>query len=293
MDYKRILLPFTGSDRHVGILPAAFKVGKTFNACCEVLFIRPELYQALPYLGDAAPGVVVKEIVESVNQAADASMAHLRTAVAEASKAAGARLVEDKVPSGKFVVRVVEQSGDSISVAAERSRLVDLGIFVGGEGHSEIVTSGALTGLLMKTGRPALVIPGTSYAGNVGQNVIIAWDGGTESANAVRGALPFLKRAMSVRVLKARRFDEESALPISDVESLGIYLDVHDIERTEATIDAGSRGVAKALLEEAVGSKADLLVMGAYGHSRVREFIVGGVTQHILEHTTIPVLIAH
>ena len=94
MGYRKILVPFTGSDRHAGILPTAMSLGNQFNAYCEILFIRPEPYQALPYLGDAAPGVVVKEIIERANQAADSAIAQLQTALEKAAKDAGAQLVD-------------------------------------------------------------------------------------------------------------------------------------------------------------------------------------------------------
>ena len=293
MGYRKILVPFTGSDRHSGVLPLAMSVAKEFGAYCEILFIRPEPYQALPYLGDAAPGVVVKEIVESANQAADASMKHLKAAASKAAEGVGAKLTEGAVPAGTFSVKLVERTGDSITVGAEQSRLCDLAIMLGGAAHPEIVTAGALSGILLRTGRPVLVLPGTNYRGMIGRTAIIAWDGSTEAANAIRGALPFLRKAGTVRVLTAKQVPEDTAHVEPSMETLGTYLDVCDVKYVHATVDPGAKGVARTLLDEAASAKADLLVMGAYSHSRVREFLLGGVTQHILEHTSIPVLIAH
>ncbi len=293
MNYHKILVPFTGSDRHVGVLPSALSVADKFNAYCEILFIRPEPYQALPYLGDAAPDVVEKEIVESANQAADAAVTHLQTALALAAKNAGAKLIDDKIPEGKFCTRLVERSGETIEVAARRSRLSDLVIFVGGEGHSEVAVSSALSAVLMKTGRPILIIPGTDYQKQIGRNVMIAWDGSTEAANAVRGALPFLEKASSIKILNAQQNIAEEGVKTGFAEALGEYLDLFGLEHTEMVIDPETKGVAQALLEQASQDDCDLLVMGGYGHSRIRELILGGVTQHILEHTTIPVVIAH
>ncbi|TDI65303.1 MAG: universal stress protein [Alphaproteobacteria bacterium] len=293
MGYHKILVPFTGSDRYAGMLPTAMSIGDQFNAYCEILFIRPEPYQALPYLGDAAPGVVVKEIVERANEAADSSVKKLQSALEKAAKDAGAQLVDQTVPAGKFCTRLVERSGETIEVATRRSRLCDLVLFVGGEGHGEVAVSLALTAVLMKTGRPVLILPGTNYKGSIGNNIVIAWDGSIEAANAVKGAIPFLKRASSIKIFNVQRNIEEAGVDTGFAEAVGEYLDLLGLKHTEAIIDAEAKGVAQTLLEKASEHEADLLVMGGYGHSRVRELILGGVTQHILNHTTIPVLLAH
>ena len=291
MTYHRILLPFSGSDRLIGVLPTALAVCKRFDAHCEVLFVRPEPYQALPYLGDAAPGVVVKEIVESANKAADASGSHLAESLAKAIKEAGGELIEGDVATASFSAKLVQLAGDSLEITAERSRLSDLAILVGGEGHPEIVTSAGLSGVMLKTGRPVLIVPESSYGKTIGDRAVIAWDGSTEASNAVIGALPFLQAASSVLILNARQLDEDS--PRRTTASLSEYLNLCGITHTDKTVEAGKDGIAHTLLNEVKAANADLLVMGGYGHSRVREFIVGGVTQHFLEHTTVPLLMAH
>ncbi len=293
MGYRKILVPFTGSDRYAGILPSAMSLGNQFNAYCEILFIRPEPYQALPYLGDAAPGVVVKEIIERANEAADSAIAQLQTALEKAAKDAGAQLVDQTVPAGKFCTRLVKRSGETIDVATRRSRLCDLVLFVGGEGHGEVAVSSALTAVLMKVGRPVLILPGTDYKGSVGNNIVIAWDGSIEAANAVKGAMPFLKQASSIKILNAQHNVEQMGVDTGFAEAVGEYLDLFGLKHTEGIINAEAKGVAESLLEKAGEYEADLLVMGGYGHSRVRELILGGVTQHVLKHTTIPVFLAH
>jgi nucleotide-binding universal stress UspA family protein len=123
----------------------------------------------------------------------------------------------------------------------------------------------------------------------VGGSVCIGWDDSPEASSAVIAALPFLEKARNVTILcvGGKELDPGPGSTLADYLALhGVVADVH-------LVDAGSRAVGEVLLEHAEQAKADLLVMGGYGHSRLREFLIGGVTQHVRAHATIPVLMAH
>jgi nucleotide-binding universal stress UspA family protein len=144
---------------------------------------------------------------------------------------------------------------------------------------------------VLKLGRPVLFFP---YIGNVStkfNSIIVAWDGGREAARAMADAMPFLKLAQQVKILSiSEHNDEDHDLPDIDIAA---YLAKHkvkvDIERNENVQVAP----ADWLLSRAADSGADLLVMGAYGHNRLTELILGGVTRTVMRQMTLPVLMSH
>jgi nucleotide-binding universal stress UspA family protein len=146
--------------------------------------------------------------------------------------------------------------------------------------------------LVLDAGRPALVIPHAGTVNAPGDNVLVAWDGSREAARAVADALPLLKAARYVSVDIVRRAEPHSEAPIGiDVAA---WLDSHGINASFSLTPPrlGARTGA-SLLARASDLHFDLIVMGAYGHSRARERVFGGVTQTMLESMTIPVLMSH
>ena len=146
--------------------------------------------------------------------------------------------------------------------------------------------------VFLNSGRPTLIIPYAGTFDSVGTDVLIAWNASRECARAVTDALPLLKRAKRVRVLVVNgeaSFEGHGAEPGADI---GLYLSRHDV-RVEVVQDKTQLAVGDALLSRAADYDCDLLVMGGYGHSKFREFLLGGVTRTLLECMTIPVLMSH
>lgn len=147
--------------------------------------------------------------------------------------------------------------------------------------------------LVLEAGRPVLVIP---YAGSfetVGEKVVIAWSPGRESVRAVNDAIPLLKAAKMVKVVAInpkKRGKESDALPAIDITN---HLIRHGIKAESDTFSMKELDEGNLILNTLAEEQADLLVMGAYGHNRFRELILGGVTQSIFEHMTTPVLMSH
>ena len=121
---------------------------------------------------------------------------------------------------------------------------------------------------------------------SIGKRICIAWNGTAESAAAVLGALPWLQRAEAVRILTAEGYQRRGpAAP-----ELASYLAMHHVHADVATFTPVDRDVGKGLLAAATQFNADLLVMGAYSHSRLRQLILGGVTRSVLENARLPVM---
>jgi nucleotide-binding universal stress UspA family protein len=145
-------------------------------------------------------------------------------------------------------------------------------------------------GALFESGRPIIVVPYIQKDGLKLDRVLACWDGGRVAARAIADAMPLLERAKAVDVLivaEERKRDEVTgANMIEHLTRHGITAQVKRTVKGDVTIEA-------AILDYAADSSADLLVMGGYGHSRLREFMLGGVTRSILSSMTVPVLMSH
>ncbi|MGE4221034.1 MAG: universal stress protein [Alphaproteobacteria bacterium] len=143
--------------------------------------------------------------------------------------------------------------------------------------------------LVMEAGRPLLVMPFAGVAKPVGDTVVVAWNASRESARALAGALPILEKAGKVHVLTVdpEKIGETQGARIS------AFLSRHGVKAEIVRTPAADMDVGDILLNSVADRGADLLVMGAYGHSRFREVILGGVSRHVIQNMTVPVLLTH
>ena len=162
-----------------------------------------------------------------------------------------------------------------------------------GDGESGPVLGGFADYTVMDCGRPVLVVPFIGAAAPVGGTALVAWSGTREAARAVHDALPLLALAKRVQVVVIQPEDTElsdAPLPGADLSE---HLARHGLD-VEAKVIAGHDvDAGNLLLSHAADTDANLIVMGAYGHSRLREMVLGGMTRHMLAHMTVPVLMSH
>jgi nucleotide-binding universal stress UspA family protein len=147
-----------------------------------------------------------------------------------------------------------------------------------------------IEGALFESGRPVVVVPYIQKEGLKLDRVIACWDGGRMSARAIADAMPFLERAKAVDIVivaEERKNDEITGANMTE------HLARHGIAANVKRIARGDLAIADVILDYAADSGADFMVMGGYGHSRLREFILGGVTRGILGSMTVPVLLSH
>jgi nucleotide-binding universal stress UspA family protein len=143
--------------------------------------------------------------------------------------------------------------------------------------------------VVLGAGRPVLVVPYIGSPATVGKRVLVAWNGSREAARALNDALPILERAEHVTVLVIDA-DGAGRTPGADIAA---HLARHGVRAEASHVPSGGIGIGDALLSRAADLACDLIVMGAYGHSRVREFVMGGASRHMFDHMTVPVLMAH
>ena len=186
--------------------------------------------------------------------------------------------------------RIGESPGGAAAMFGRMARMFDL-VVVGQHdasrgGYEDLVVEAAL----FDGGRPVIVVPFIHKGPVKLERAVVCWDGGRTAARAMADAMPLLERAETVDVLTvSSRAGSDQEIPGIDV---GEHLARHglkvEVQRIVSEID-----VTASILSYAADTSADLLVMGAYGHSRLREFILGGVTRGILHSMTVPVLMSH
>jgi nucleotide-binding universal stress UspA family protein len=147
--------------------------------------------------------------------------------------------------------------------------------------------------VLIAAGRPVLVVPYAFERRPVGRRVLVAWNASREAARAVSDALPLLKRAAHVDVVAFEPAKSGAAHGEEPGADIALFLARHGVKVMVSRVDAPDLDVGNQLLSRAFDLSSDLIVMGAWGHSRLRELILGGVTRTLLESMTVPVLMAH
>ena len=181
--------------------------------------------------------------------------------------------------------------GDAADLIIHAARLQDLAVVEQCQDPSDLLWGPAVQ--IALSGYPALIVPRDWASSAFGKRAVIAWNGSAQAAAAVRKALPLLQRAEHVSVLVGQ---SRAAFPASmrtvplDVVA---YLRHHGVDAEIGESDTPDEDAGAAILKAASAGKADLIVMGAFGHSRFREWVLGGATRHVLEHMTVPIFMAH
>jgi len=253
----------------------AVSVARTFDAyLAAVAFAYEPVLPAI--VGGGIPESVIEEQREENEKAA-------KTAVAQFEAVA-----KDIQHETRIVPASLAGAADTFG---EIARLYDLAIVGQSErdrvGPEELIVEGALFG----SGRPILVVPADYQGGMRLDRVLICWNGGRNAARATANAIPFLRRANGVEIVTVGT--EVAAAAETSAADLSRHLGRHDIKAEVKRIEPGNLKVSAAILDYAGKSGAGMLVMGGYGHSRLREFILGGTTRGVLAAMTVPTLMSH
>jgi len=147
--------------------------------------------------------------------------------------------------------------------------------------------------LVIESGRPVLIIPNAGVKKRTGEKVLVAWNGRREAVRAVFDALPLLQGAKDVRVIWVNPQSELERAQDVRAADICVALARHGVKCQATEQIAPQASVGETLLASAKEFEADLLVMGCYGHTRLREFVFGGASRHVLAHMSVPVLMSH
>ena len=180
--------------------------------------------------------------------------------------------------------------GGAATRFAQVARRFDISVVAQAQREQGATDELIIEGALFESGRPVIVVPYIQKSGLTLERVLACWDGGRTAARAIADAMPFLERAKAVDlviVAEERKNDEITGVRMSE------HLTRHGVAVSVKRIAKGDLAVQDVILSYAADSGADFMVMGGYGHSRLREFILGGVTRGILNSMTVPVLMSH
>jgi nucleotide-binding universal stress UspA family protein len=183
--------------------------------------------------------------------------------------------------------------GDATELATLNARYVDLTVLGQVDPDDPNPAAPVPAAVLLGSGRPILAVPYVGGSGTMGRRVLVAWNATREAARAVNDALPLLQDAEMVTVLSInpeRGIRGEGDLPAADI---ALHLARHGIKAEASYLVSEDVGVGAALLSRAADLGSDLMVMGGYGHSRLREIVLGGATRSVLREMTLPVLLSH
>ena len=284
-ELKTILVHVDEAGHCPNRLALAAALAKAHGAQLVAVHVVPPLFIPAYMPGDASPGLI--EVIETQRKSAQTK--------AEAHFAG----LKRELPSA--IWRVVDAgaagpSNNIIPALATEVRQADL-VVVGqaGPGEEDSETPGLVPEeLVMRAGRPVLVVPFAGRFASAGERAIVAWTDTRESARALADALPLLKRAKAVTVMRVGEKGADQEAGRAALTGVTSYLDRHGIKAAAEFIPGGNDVTpADLLLSRAADLAADLLVMGGYGHSRFRELVLGGVTREILSSMTVPVLLSH
>jgi nucleotide-binding universal stress UspA family protein len=272
MSYKDILVLADEADTAATRLDVAATVAAAQKAHLAALHVMEKPYTPAA-ISRAMPSAVLEWQESLMRERAEAA----KKAVDAAQRRSGADIEW----------RLVR--GETIPAALLHSRYADL--VVTSQTASEDDTGDLMAEeLVMGSGRPVLVVPRYGKFQTVGERVLIAWNRTRESTRAVHDAMPFLTKAKSVRIMEVNPDRDDKHIAGADI---AVHLARHGVNAEVGATTAEDIRAGDVLLSRAADLGADLLVMGAYGHSRLREYTFGGVTLHLLQHMTIPVLLSH
>lgn len=293
MSLAKLLAVIDGGSGSEAAVVAALDLGRRFSARVELLHVEVDPDSAVPMVGEGMSGAAVEQLVQSLSAESERRRKVARDLYQKHCVAAGLKVVEADAVSapGSFAVCFRSLVGGEVDEVLHFGRLSDLIVIARPSTEEEGGLTTAFDAALFDSGRPVLLVP-AAPATDLGATVAIAWDRSCEAARAVGAALPLLTAASKVVILTAR---ESGGEPGSEIEpsELAAYLALHGVDaRTWAFVPA-SGSLGGALLEEAGKAGANLLVMGAYGHSRLREMVLGGVTRSILADADLPVFLMH
>ena len=279
MTYKTILVSLNDLERNQTLLESAAGLAREMDALLRGIYVIP----AVEIYGSFGFEPIIFEGNQQLFTNAEKSV---RLAFDSARESHGVR--------GDMIV-INSNTPDITDHVVQRTRFADIAIInqpPEGSGLS-VVGRGFVERVLLTTGRPTLVLPRKGRTSLAADLAVVAWSGTREAARAAFDSIPLLKRTKKVEVVwvdPEMNYPHPGGLPGGE---LAAALSSHGINTEIHPVSTGGTEAGEALLNAVANRAAELLVMGAYGHSRISEMILGGATKSVLEGMNCPVLFSH
>ncbi|WP_165793699.1 universal stress protein [Hyphococcus luteus] len=289
MALKSIFVPFFEEKSAETAFRTAIALAKEGKAHISAVHMRS---RPLPPTNVYFPlGGVSTEFTEGLQKAEDALAEKLKgifSALCDESGVSVMALEEHKDDHG-VTASWTDGEGDLLTDYARLATAFDMSVVAAAGDDASPMEESIAESLLFQTGRPVLMCPETGLPDPL-EKISVAWNGSQEAARAVAAALPFLQGAETVNVVSVRRTGE----PFINTDDITAYLRLHGAGAVANEIEVtGNENATERLDAEIREGKPDLLVMGAYSHSRWREAVLGGFTRHMIHEAKMPVFMVH
>ena len=276
MPVKTILVHLANDDQSPARLSAAAGLARRLSAHLTALYVTTPAHMPAAVTGRGASSAYLAEATAIAQEKAE----KMRGTVIEAMRREGMSIELEIV------------DGEPVEAIASESRFADIAIV--GQSPSltldSVIALHPMEDLPLATACPCLVLPhGITPSATIGRRVVLGWKDTRTTARAMHDAVPMLESAESVLLLAIH----EDGGPDATADAAAAYLARHGIPVEVRVQRAPDGDAGPTLIAAAAAAKADMLVMGAFGHSRWREIVFGGATNHVIRHMTVPVLFAH
>ncbi|HEY8948719.1 MAG TPA: universal stress protein [Rhizomicrobium sp.] len=284
MSLGKILVPLDGSDQDDVSLVTAIRAAKPFHAHVVAFFAHPDPAEAMPIIGVPLNAEAMSAVIDGNTRIFRAKAKRIHDAMARVGASESARLVDAPYRQNVVTLSYREAIGYPPHLVSSAAALADLVVCAPADKAPQLFETSI--DLILQQRRPILLASSPPAAF---RKVVIGWDGSAAATRALSAAMPLLEKADIVELICVEQAIGQSF----DTEPAIAYLKAHGISPSEVHLGRWDALPHDALTKLAVEHNADLLVIGAFGHSRIRETFFGGVTNETLCRPPLPVFLAH
>jgi nucleotide-binding universal stress UspA family protein len=285
---KTILVPATGNQTDDAVFTSALAAARAFNAHLDFLHIRIDAAAMVAAMAtDGSGAAMVSGVVERIDEEATRREDTARQMFDRFCERERLAIEDTPVGQQSPTAQWLRQTGDEAYWFREYGRAADL-LMIGHPADDQGVSIDTIEAALVGTGRPVLIVPANPLV-SIPETIVIAWKASPEAARAVTAAMPLLSRSKRILIVTVA---EEPGLSDEEGARLMTALGWHGLNVSTRHLRPDRLGAADTLLAAAAEEGA-LVVMGAYGHSRLREWVFGGFTEHVLRRAAVPLLMMH
>ena len=278
MPLKDLLVHVNGSKHAGKRIEIAVRLAQAFDAHLAGLYALPEFTMPI-YVAAQIPADIVTAQRKLAERGRDKAKADF----------------EERARKGAVKFEWREADGDPGEMAALHARYADLAV-VGQNDPDEQLPAldfDVPERVVLESGRPTLLVPYAGEFPTLGERVLVAWNASMQATRAVNDALPLIARARKVTILAVNPRGGPAGHGEVPGADIALHLARHGIKTEASHINADDIEVGDVILSRAADMGADMIVMGAYGHARLREIVLGGATRDLLAHMTVPVFMSH
>ncbi len=282
MEYKKIFFPLGGGEELRERIHGALLIGKYFNSHLEILKAQAKPSRILK-IDEGIPHSVLSELNAIASKRLSEDLEEHEKIFKEELEKIGTKFSRKSIkdePSAEIIVL----DGYRSKIIEQESKYCDL--VIAAAPHDSRITA-TFEATVTKSGKPVLMFPRVMKTFST-EKILIGWNNSPEASKALSLSIPLLKKAKKVHLITSKEYLND----LDELRKIQSYLRIHGIEITYEYIKT-TRIPGQALLNYAIEGNYDLIVAGAFGQKGLKELMLGGTTKYILEHTDIPVFMAH